>query len=105
MAGSLYVVIVIVLFTWGLHDTNIGVLFVVPKQIATRKRLGTCLGIPASLPCERLGRGLRGAVTRLALRWFKSPMRLKLRSRHGHADPGLTMTPQCSACTALVVTR
>ena len=61
--------------------------------------------VPASLPCERLGRGLCGAVTRLALRWFKSPMRLKLRSCHGHADPGLTMTPQCSACTALVVTR
>ncbi len=105
MAGSLYVVIVIVLFTWGLRDTNMGVLFGDPKPVATSKRVGTGLGIPASLPCERLGRGLCGAVTRLALRWFKSPMRLKLRSCHGHADPGLTMTPQCSACTALVVTR
>ena len=69
--------------------------------VATPNERGLGL-VPAEPLCERLGRGLRGAVTRWALRWFKSP---KLRSRRGHADPGLTMTPQCSARTALVVTR
>ena len=59
--------------------------------------------VPAQTVCERLGRGLRGAVTRLTLRWFKSQCAPSWDSR-GHADPSLTMTPQCSAHRALVVT-
>ena len=59
--------------------------------------------VPPQTVCERLGRGLRGAVTRLTLRWFKSQCAPSWDSR-GHADPSLTMTPQCSAHRALVVT-
>ena len=59
--------------------------------------------VPAQTVCERLGRGLRGAVTRLTLRWFKSQCAPSWDSR-GHADPSLTMTPQCSAHRALAVT-
>ena len=59
--------------------------------------------VPAEPLSERLGRGLRGAVTRLTLRWFISQYALLWDSR-GHADPTLTMTPRCSAHRALVVT-
>ena len=59
--------------------------------------------VPAQTVCERLGRGLRGAVTRLTLRWFKSQY-APCWDSGGHADPNLTMTPQCSAHRALVVT-
>ena len=69
--------------------------------VATPNERGLGL-VPAEPLCERLGRGLRGAVTRLTLRWFKSQYAPCWDSRE-HADPSLTMTPSCSAHKALVV--
>jgi len=70
--------------------------------VATPNERGLGL-VPAEPLGERLGRGLRGAVSRLTLRWFKSQCALSWDSR-GHAGRSLTRTPQCSAHRALVVT-
>jgi len=65
-----------------MRDVMVTALFTIGAQgfavvIASRSRTANERGLGwvlASLLCERRGRGLRGAVTRLTLRWLKSPI-------------------------------